>query len=132
MQNDSLNKGRYTKKSNKIGLYSNDRGGFVKNDTGVVLEFPFKDCVLEAGMTKEDTGKEERFLHMEIDSKDIDTLKEPKVLTDFRYIDNNGEKKLDSKSDIEFFDTKGNLKQNLLIKGNNLLALYTLREKLAG
>ena len=33
---------------------------------------------------------------------------------------------------IEFFDENGNLQQNLLIKGNNLLALYSLRERLAG
>ncbi len=132
MSENSLKKGRYTKFSNKIGLYSNSKGGFIKNDTDVVLNFPFKDAVLEAGMSKEDVGREERFLHIEVDSKDIDTLEEPKVLTDFRYIDKDGEKTLDASSDIEFFDTEGNLKQNLLIKGNNLLALYTLREKLAG
>lgn len=125
-------KGRYTKYSKKIGLYSNDRGSFIKNDTGVVLNFPFKDTVLEAGMSKEDVGREERFLHLEIDTKDIDTLEEPKVLTDFRYVDKNGEKPLTADSDIEFFDAEGNLKQNLLIKGNNLLALYTLRQKFAG
>jgi adenine-specific DNA-methyltransferase len=132
MSESSLKKGRYTKFSNKIGLYSNSKGGFIKNDTDVVLNFPFKDAVLEAGMSKEDVGREERFLHIEVDSKDIDTLEEPKVFTDFRYIDKDGEKTLDANSDIEFFDTEGNLKQNLLIKGNNLLALYTLREKLAG
>ncbi len=132
MSESSLKKGRYTKFSNKIGLYSNSKGGFIKNDTDVVLNFPFKDAVLEAGMSKEDVGREERFLHIEIDSKDTDTLEEPKVLTDFRYIDKDGEKALDANSDIEFFDEQGNLKQNLLIKGNNLLALYTLREKLAG
>ena len=132
MSENSLKKGRYTKYGNKIGLYSNSKGGFIKNDTDVVLNFPFKDAVLEAGMSKEDVGREERFLHIEIDSKDIDTLEEPKVLTDFRYIDKDGEKVLEANSDIEFFDTEGNLKQNLLIKGNNLLALYTLREKLAG
>ncbi len=130
-QND-FKKGRHTKYSNKIGLYSNSKGSFIKNDTEVVLDFPFKDTVLEAGMSKEDVGREERFLHLEIDSKDIDTLEEPKVLTDFRYLDKNGEKDLDKNSDIEFFDSEGNLKQNLLIKGNNLLALYTLRERLAG
>lgn len=132
MPSNSLNKGRYTKYSNKIGLYSSNKGSFIKNDTDVVLNFPFKDTVLEAGMTKEDVGRDERFLHMEIDSKDIDTLEEPKVLTDFRYIDKNGEKKLKAESDIDFFDKEGNLRQNLLIKGNNLLALHTLREKLAG
>ncbi len=128
---NSLKKGRYTKFSNKIGLYSNSKGSFIKNDTEVVLNFPFKDTVLEAGMSKEDVGREERFLHIELDSKDIDTLEEPKVLTNFKYIDSNGEKPLAADSDTEFFDSSGELKQNLLIKGNNLLALYTLRERLA-
>jgi adenine-specific DNA-methyltransferase len=129
---NSLKKGRYTKYSNKIGLYSQSKGGFIGNDNDVVLNFPFKDTVLEAGMSKEDVGRDERFLHIELDSKDIDTLEEPKVLTDFKYIDKDGEKTLTKDSDIEFFDEEGNLTQNLLIKGNNLLALYTLRERLAG
>ncbi len=129
---NEFKKGRHTKYSNKIGLYSNNKGSFIKNDTEVVLNFPFKDTVLEAGMSKEDVGREERFLHLDIDSKDIDTLEEPKVLTGFRCVDKTGEKSLTAESDIEFFDTEGNLKQNLLIKGNNLLALYSLRERLAG
>lgn len=129
---NSLKKGRYTKYGNKIGLYSNSKGSYIKNDAEVVINFPFKDTVLEAGMNKEDVGREERFLHIEIDSKDIDTLEEPKVLTDFRYIDKDGERPLTAESNVEFFDENGELKQNLLIKGNNLLALYTLREKLAG
>lgn len=125
-------KGRYTELPNKIGLYSTSKGSFIKNDNDVVLSFPYKDTVLEAGMSKEDVGRDERFLHQELDSKDIDTLEEPKVLTNFRYIDKDGERTLTSSSDVEFFDEDGNLQQNLLIKGNNLLALYTLREKLAG
>lgn len=125
-------KGRYTELPNKIGLYSTSKGSFIKNDNDIVLSFPFKDAVLEAGMSKEDVGRDERFLHQELDSKDIDTLEEPKVLTGFRYVDKNGERLLTANSDIEFFDEEGNLKQNLLIKGNNLLALYTLRERLTG
>ena len=132
MADNSLKKGRYTKYSNKIGLFSNSKGSFIKNDTEVVLNFPFKDTVLEAGMSKEDKGREERFLQIDIDSKDIDTLEEPKVLTDFRYVDKDGERSLTASSDISFFDEDGELKQNLLIKGNNLLALYTLKERLAG
>lgn len=132
MADNSLKKGRYTKYSNKIGLFSNSKGSFIKNDTEVVLNFPFKDTVLEAGMTKEDKGREERFLQIDIDSKDIDTLEEPKVLTDFRYVDKDGERSLTASSDISFFDEDGELKQNLLIKGNNLLALYTLKERLTG
>lgn len=131
MANNGLKKGRYTQHPNKIGLYNTTKGGFIKNDNDVVLSFPFKDTVLEAGMTKEDVEREERFLHLELDSKDIDTLEEPKVLTDFRYFDKNGEVKLNADTDIEFFDDNGLLKQNLLIKGNNLLALFTLRQKLA-
>lgn len=132
MADNSLKKGRYTKYSNKIGLFSNSKGSFIKNDTEVVLNFPFKDTVLEAGMSKEDKGREERFLQIDIDSKDIDTLEEPKVLTDFRYFDKEGERSLTASSDISFFDEDGELKQNLLIKGNNLLALYTLKSRLAG
>ena len=136
MQSSSSKKGRHTDYSNKIGLYSKSKGDFIKSSTDIVLNFPFKDTVLEAGMSKEDTSREERFLHTEIDSKDIDTLEEPKVLTGFRQIDKRGEKALDAHSAIEFFDHAGggggNLKQNLLIKGNNLLALHTLRQKLAG
>jgi adenine-specific DNA-methyltransferase len=88
--------------------------------------------VIEGGMSTEDKAREERFLHIEIDSKDIDTLEEPKVLTNFKYISKDGEKVIDASSDIEFFDKDGELKQNLLIKGNNLLALHTLKSNLAG
>lgn len=132
MAGDPLKKGRYTEYSNKIGLFDKNNKQFIENSPEVVLSFPFKDAVLEAGMTKEDAGREERFLNIKIDAKDIDTLEDPKVLTNFKYIDKDGEKELDENSDIEFFDEKGELKQNLLIKGNNLLALYTLKENLAG
>ena len=59
MSDNSLKKGRYTRYSNKIGLYSTsqDRIGFLNNNTDVVLSFPFKDTVLEAGMSKEDSGR---------------------------------------------------------------------------
>lgn len=132
MSDNSLKKGRYTQYPNKIGLFSTTKSGFINNGNDVVLSFPFKDSVLEAGMSKEDVGRDERFLHQTLDSKDIDTLEEPKVLTDFRHIDKDGEKLLNYDSDIKFFDEDGNLLQNLLIKGNNLLALYTLRKRLAG
>lgn len=132
MSDNSLQKGRYTKFSNKIGLYSNSKHGFISSSPDVVLNFPFKDAVLEGGMSKEDVSREERFLHFEMDRADIDTLEDPKVLTNFRLIDKDGEKKLSESSDVDFFDENGELKQNLLIQGNNLLALYSLRERLAG
>lgn len=129
MSDNSLKKGRYTRHSNKIGLYStsHDRIGFLNNNNDVVLSFPFKDTVLEAGMKKEDTGREERFLHQEVDGADIDTLFEPKVLSNMQILGNN-----QSNLNMDFFGENGNLQQNLLIKGNNLLALHSLSGRLAG
>ncbi|WP_228291829.1 site-specific DNA-methyltransferase [Acinetobacter towneri] len=133
MSDNSLKKGRYTRFSNKIGLYSTsqDRIGFLNNNDDVILSFPFKDTVLEAGMNQEDTEREERFLHHEVDGKDIDTLFEPKVLTNFQHFSNFDSTEL-TKNRIDFFDNEGNLKQNLLIKGNNLLVLHSLSKCLAG
>ena len=128
----SFSKGSYTEYSNKIGLYSNNQESFISQSPDVVLNFPYKDCVLEGGMTKEDAKRDERFLNVKLDKRDIDTLFDPKVLTNFKYIDSNGERELSANDDIDFFDKNGELKQNLLIKGNNLVALHTLREKLAG
>ena len=128
----SFNKGSYTEYSNKIGLYSNSQESFISQSPDVVLNFPYKDCVLEGGMTKEDAKRDERFLNVKLDKRDIDTLFDPKVLTNFKYINSNGERELQANDDIDFFDENGELKQNLLIKGNNLVALHTLRQKLAG
>ena len=128
----SFNKGSYTEYSNKIGLYSNSQESFISQSPDVVLNFPYKDCVLEGGMTKEDAKRDERFLNVKLDKRDIDTLFDPKVLTNFKYIDSNGERELSANDDIRFFDEDGELKQNLLIKGNNLVALHTLKQKLAG
>ena len=46
----------YTKYSKKIGLTANGR--FIDESTEVVLDFPYKDTVLKAGMTKEDLEDE--------------------------------------------------------------------------
>lgn len=127
----SFNKGSYTEYNNKIGLYSNSQQGFISSSPDVVLNFPYKDCVLEGGMTKEDAKRDERFLNIKLDKRDVDALFDPKVLTNFKYIDSNGERELSANDSIEFFDKNGELKQNLLIKGNNLVALHTLRERLA-
>ena len=132
--NSGYCKGRYTSYQNKIRLANNDERNTPLDDNEVVLAFPYKDCVLTGGMTKEDKNKniEERFLHLEIDKKDIDALRDNKVLTNFSVVDINGEKKVTKADQVEFFDEKGNLKNNLLIKGNNLISLYSLREQFVG
>lgn len=120
-----LKKWRFTEYGNRIGLMLAQSGE-------VVLSFPFKDAILEGGMSREDTGREERFFHLTQDRSDIDTLQERKVLTGFRRIDSSGDHEITSPEEVEFFDSEWELRSNLLIKGNNLVALYTLRDRLAG
>ncbi|MCV5984079.1 site-specific DNA-methyltransferase [Enterococcus faecalis] len=110
----------YTKYSNTIGLSS--EGKYLQYNTDVVLDFPYKDCILEGGMTKEDTGKEEFFYNEVIARDEIDTLLAPKALVNVKKYDVDGEHTVDSFSDED----------NLIIKGNNLLALHSLKERYAG
>ncbi|RXF30326.1 site-specific DNA-methyltransferase [Enterococcus faecalis] len=110
----------YTKYSNTIGLSS--EGKYLQYNTDVVLDFPYKDCILEGGMTKEDTGKEEVFYNEVIARDEIDTLLAPKAFVNVKKYDADGEHTVDSFSDED----------NLIIKGNNLLALYSLKERYVG
>lgn len=110
----------YTKYSNEIGLTSD--GKYLKYNTDVVLDFPHKDGVLEGGMTKEDQGKDEIFYHNVLAKEEIDTMLSPKVLTNMKKYDTDGEREV-----TEFTD-----RDNLILKGNNLIALHTLKERFAG
>ncbi|MGY5263714.1 DNA methyltransferase [Lactiplantibacillus plantarum] len=114
----------YTKYTNKIGLTAN--GKFIDESADVVLDFPFKDTVLKAGMTKEDLDKDasvdEPFLNETIAKPEIDELLEPKIFVNARKYDQNGEHKTSNYSNHD----------NLIIKGNNLIALHSLKERYAG
>lgn len=110
----------YTKYSNEIGLTS--EGKYLKYNTDVVLDFPHKDCVLEGGMTKEEVGKKEIYYHTVIAKEEVDMLLSPKVLTGIRKYDEHGQHEVE-----EFKDT-----DNLILKGNNLIALHTLKNRFAG
>lgn len=111
----------FTKYRNKVGLTS--EGKYLDYNTDVVLDFPFKDCVLEGGMTKEDQGKDEVYYNEIIARDEIDQLFSPKVLT---------KAKRYSKEGIEENITEFNNDDNLIIKGNNLIALHSLKERYAG
>lgn len=112
----------YTKYENRIGLAS--KGKFLQDTEDVVLDFPFKDGVLTASMTKEDTdsGYDDAFLNEVIEKDEIDRMFDKKIFTNIKKIDGTGET-----STIEFDKET----DNLLIKGNNLLALHTLVPKYA-
>ena len=119
----------YTSFRNKIGLVD-EHDNHLSQSRSVVLTWPYKDCVLEGGMTKEDRGRNEVFWNANLSSDDITRLFEPKVLTGWERwsvtsIKNGGGVTRQSVSDLSEND-------NLLIKGNNLLALYSLKGRYVG
>jgi adenine-specific DNA-methyltransferase len=114
VSNKSFLKDSYTAYTNKIGLTVDDE--FISEGKQVVLSWPYKDCVLEGGQTKEDEKRNEIFWNETLAPDEIDRLLSPKVFTNF--------KKYDSKSEHTVTDIS--LEDNLIIKGNNLLALYSL------
>jgi adenine-specific DNA-methyltransferase len=113
----------YTKYRNKIGL--NIDGKFLNERKEVALVWPFKDCVLEGGMTKEDEKRKEIFFNEILAQDEIDKLLTPKVLTNWKKYSQKGEEKV---KDLKR-DDNGVILENLIIKGNNLLALHSLKQQ---
>src|SRR5699024_3190881 len=59
------------------------------------------------------------YYHNVLAKEEIDTLLSPKVLTNIKKYDKNGEHDIDDFTD----------KDNLIIRGNNLIALYSFKER---
>lgn len=116
----------YTQYKNKVGLTID--GKYLKQRNEVALVWPFKDCILEGGQSREEDKREEIFFNEILAQDEITQLLEPKVLTNAKRIDKDGEKPLDQFKRNE----NGTITDNLIIKGNNLLALHTLKEEFAG
>jgi len=116
----------YTTFKNKIGLTLGD--DYLSEKKEVVLSWPYKDCVLEGGMTKEDQKRDEIFWNQTLAPDEISRLLDPKVFTNAKRIDRNGEHEFDGFR----ADENGNIKDNLIIKGNNLLVLHSLEKRFAG
>jgi len=116
----------YTQYKNKVGLTID--GKYLKQRNEVALVWPFKDCILEGGQSREEDKREEIFFNEILAQDEITQLLEPKVLTNAKRIDKDGEKPLDGFNRNE----NGTITDNLIIKGNNLLALHTLKEEFAG
>jgi len=111
----------YTRYKNKIGLV-NSRDEYISTSKDVVLVFPYKDCVLEGGQTKEDQKRDEIFYNETLAPDEVDRLLYPKVFTNAKRYTADGEESI-----TEFKDT-----DNLIIKGNNLIALHSLLPKYEG
>ena len=120
VSNKAFLKDSYTAFGNKIGLALGDE--LLKPKKEVVLSFPFKDCILEGGQEKEDEKRSEIMWNITLAPDEINRLLEPKVLTNFKKFDKNGEHKV-----TEIKDT-----DNLIIRGNNLLVLHSLLKRFSG
>ncbi|MBN8574619.1 MAG: site-specific DNA-methyltransferase [Candidatus Kapabacteria bacterium] len=116
----------YTLYKNKVGLTID--GKYLSQRNEVALWWPFKDCILEGGQSRDEDKREEIFFNELLAQDEITQLLEPKVLTNAKRFDKDGEKPLDQFKRNE----SGTITDNLIIKGNNLLALHTLKEEFAG
>lgn len=121
INNKAFLKDSYTRFKNNIGLVDSNEQ-FISSKNDVVLSFPYKDCVLEGGQTKEDQKREEIYYNELLAPDDIDRLLAPKVFTNAKRYTKNGEENI-----TEFDD-----EDNLLIKGNNLLALSAILKRYEG
>ena len=111
----------FTAYKTKIGLATANNKNLSENNE-VVLNFPFKDCVLEGGQDKDDAKRQEIFFNETLAPTEINRLLDDKVLTNFTRFDEKGEHEVE-----KLFDT-----DNLIIKGNNLIALHSLKRRYAG
>lgn len=107
--------GSFTSYTNKIGLGFKTKS-FLKTNNEVVLNFAYKDGVIKGGQSKDEDKKNEIFFNEILAKDEIDVLFARKALQNFELIG----------------DLKENLNNaNLLIKGNNLLCLHSLKKKFA-
>ncbi|HEL0561304.1 TPA: site-specific DNA-methyltransferase [Streptococcus equi subsp. zooepidemicus] len=110
----------FTAYKTKIGLATGDK--YLSENQEVVLNFPYKDCVLEGGQTKDNAKRQEVFFNETFAPTEINRLLDDKVLTNFKRYDKDGEHEVEELADTD----------NLIIKGNNLIALHSLKKRFAG
>jgi adenine-specific DNA-methyltransferase len=116
----------YTRFRNRIGLTIGEK--YLRERGEVALVWPYKDCYLEGGQTKEEEKRKEIFFNEVLAQDEINRLLDPKVLTNFtRYTAKGKQPVKDFKR-----DENGVIRENLIIKGNNLLALHTLKTQFRG
>lgn len=143
----------------KIGLYFGDSA--LTDRSEIVLNFPFKDCVLEGGQSKEDgldayfewneklqdftekKSKRREVFYNEILAQDeIDNLFNPKAFCNAKRFERNSDgtatpaETTHLNRNAEINRKRGlsddTITDNLIIKGNNLLALHSLKKEFAG
>ena len=108
----------YTQFKINIGLSTHEN--YLKDDDRVVLNWPYKDCVLEGGQDEENAKRDEIFWNETLAPDEITRLLQPKVLSEAKKFDKKGK----NSKNIDLSENN-----NLIIKGNNLLALHTLKSR---
>ena len=107
---------------------------FLRERGEVSLVWPYKDCVLEGGQEKEDEeGQDEEqqkeiFFNEVLAQDEINRLFDPKVLTNWKRYTSSGEEKVTNIAR----DENGVIHENLILRGNNLVALHTLKQQYRG
>ncbi len=110
----------FTAYKTKIGLATENK--YISENQEVVLNFPYKDCILEGGQTRDDAKRQEVFFNETLAPTEINRLLDDKVLTNFKRYDKDGEHEVEELADTD----------NLIIKGNNLIVLHSLKKRFAG
>lgn len=83
------------------------------------MVFPYKDCLLEGGQTKEEQKRTEIFYNETLAFDEVDSLRQPKVLTAARRYTKDGEENI----------TNFSSNDNLIVKGNNFIVLASLLKR---
>lgn len=121
----------YTSYKNKIGLKVNGR--YINQINDVEMVWPYKDCILEGGQSKDDVKRREIFFNQTLAQDEISQLLDPKVLTNYKrfgVFSSDAVFNRDEDFNIERNLPKETITDNLIIKGNNLLAMYSLKKNL--
>lgn len=111
----------YTRFKNKIGLVDGSEQ-MLATSGEVELVFPYKDCVLEGGQTREDQKRQEIFYNETLAPDEVDCLLYPKVFSGAKRYTKNGTEEINQFSESD----------NLIIKGNNLLVISSLLKRYEG
>lgn len=125
----------FTQYKNKVGLTID--GKYMKQCNEVALVWPFKDCTLEGGQSREEDDREEIFFNEILAQDEITQLLEPKTLTNGKIYTKAGEHTFKKFiRNVEINNKRGlpdkTITDNLIIKGNNLLALHSLKNEFTG
>lgn len=111
---------QYTAYQNKIGLTASRR--FLATNGEVVLDWPYKDCLLAGGQTREEAARQETFWNETLAPEEVDRLLSPKALHRFSRFTPQGSQL------VEMFGPQ----DSYLFRGNNLMVLHSLLPRFEG